>query len=383
MDNNFIYLDNAATTKPYTEVLEAYNKAATLYFANASSVHFEGNKSARLLSQAREQILKLLGCENSYDFIFTSGATEANNLGIKGYVVSHLNRGKHIITTTIEHPSVLETVKYLEKFYGCEITYLSVDENGFISLEELKKAIRSDTILISIMAVNNETGTIGPIKEVINIVKKFPKIVLHVDATQAISKIQLPYNQIDMISFSGHKIHGLKYSGGLLLNKKIQLEALISGGGQENNLRSGTNDVALAVSLAKALRISLQNMEKDEKHIQKLREELIQYLISKPEKYVLNSPINGSNNIVNFSLLDKKASVVVEALSNNNIMVSSISACHSRSEPNSYVIYEMTKDFNRSKNTIRVSFDGENTIDEVKILIKKLDLICNEVKYNG
>lgn len=381
--NNLIYLDNAATTKPFDEVLETYNKVNKQYFANPSSVHFEGNKSARLLSQAREQILNLLGCNASHDFIFTSGASEANNLGIKGFVIKHLNRGKHIITTCIEHPSVLETVKYLEKYYGCEITYLSVNEQGLISLDELRNSIKDDTILVSIMAVNNESGTIEPIDEVLEIIKKHPKIAFHVDATQAISKITLPYNKIDMVSFSGHKIHGLKYSGGLLINKKVQLESIICGGGQENNLRSGTNDVALAASLAKALRLSLLNMDKDEKHIKILRDKLIAYLLSKTNKYVLNSPLDGSNNIVNFSLLDKKASVVVEALSNDNIMVSSISACHSRSEPNSYVIYEMTKDLNRSKNTIRISFDGTNTLEEIDTLIKDLDFICNEVKYNG
>ena len=375
---NIIYLDNASTSKVNPEVLESFNQITLKYFANPSSIHLLGQEAHRLLEKSREQILSLFKL-NNHDLIFTSGATEANNLAIKGYAFANKGRGNHIITTAIEHPSVLDTVKALEK-YGFEITILPVNEKGVIEVNSLKAAIKDNTILVSIMAVNNETGAINPIKEAGELLKAYPKIAFHVDMTQAIGKVDIPFDNIDMFSFTGHKIHGLLGSGALIKEKKIILEALNSGGGQENNLRSGTNTLALSASLAKALRLTIKSQKENYQRVSNLRDYLINYLKDNPDKYRLNSFNLDNPYIVNFSLLQHKASVVVEALSNKEIMVSSLSACHSKNEDYSYVVYAMNQDMKLAHNTIRVSFSYENTVDDVNALIRALKQIVKEIK---
>ena len=376
--DNVIYLDNAATSKVHPEVLESFNQITLKYFANPSSIHALGQEAQRLLEKSREQILNLFNLKH-HEVIFTSGATEANNLAIKGYAFANRGRGNHIITTAIEHPSVLNTVKQLEK-YGFEVTILPVNEKGIIEVNSLKAAIKDDTILVSIMSVNNETGAINPIKEVGEILKDYPKIAFHVDMTQAIGKIDIPLDNIDMFSFAGHKIHGLLGSGALIKEKKIILEPLNNGGGQENNLRSGTNTLALSASLAKALRLAINAQKENYEKVTRLRDYLLSYLKDNPDKYHLNSFDLANPYIVNFSLLEHKASVVVEALSNKGIMVSSLSACHSKNEDYSYVIYAMNQDMKLAHNTIRVSFSYENTVDDVNALIRGLKQIVKEIK---
>ena len=376
--DNVIYLDNAATSKVHPEVLESFNQITLKYFANPSSIHALGQEAQRLLEKSREQILNLFNLKH-HEVIFTSGATEANNLAIKGYAFANRGRGNHIITTAIEHPSVLNTVKQLEK-YGFEITILPVNEKGVIEVNSLKAAIKDNTILVSIMSVNNETGAINPIKEVGEILKDYPKIAFHVDMTQAIGKIDIPLDYIDMFSFAGHKIHGLLGSGALIKEKKIILEPLNNGGGQENNLRSGTNTLALSASLAKALRLAINTQKENYEKVSRLRDYLLSYLKDNPDKYHLNSFDLANPYIVNFSLLEHKASVVVEALSNKGIMVSSLSACHSKNEDYSYVVYAMNQDMKLAHNTIRVSFSYENTVDDVNALIRGLKQIVKEIK---
>ena len=378
MDNEIIYLDNASTSKVNPEVLESYNQITLKYFANASSIHKLGQESNRLLEKSREQILKLFNLSH-HEVIFTSGATEANNLAIKGYAFANRGRGNHIITSATEHPSVLNTVKQLEN-YGFEITILPVNKNGVVEVNSLKEAIKDNTILVSIMSVNNETGAINPIKEIGEILKSYPKIAFHVDMTQAIGKVDIPLENIDMFSFAGHKIHGLLGSGALIKEKKIILEPQNSGGGQENNLRSGTNTVALSASLAKALRLALNKQKENYQKVSNLRDYLINYLKDNPDLYSLNSFSLDNPYIVNFSTLNHKASVVVEALSNKGIMVSSLSACHSKNEDYSYVVYAMNQDMKLAHNTIRVSFSNENNVDDVNALIRALKIITKEIK---
>lgn len=377
MQPNIIYLDNAATTTVHNEVLETYVKAKTSYFANPSSIHALGQQANRLLDKAREQILDLLKTPH-HEVIFTSGATESINLAIKGYALKYQNRGKHIISTNVEHPAVKECLEQLKEQFGFEITYLKVNEKGELDLKELESSIKKETILVSVMAVNNETGILFPIKEIANIIHKHPTIVFHSDVTQAIGKIELPYNDIDMFSFSGHKIHGLNSSGALIKNKRIELLPINSGGGQENGYRSGTSDVALDVSLAKAMRLAISSIKDNYKKVALLRGKLEQYLLDNPTLYHLNSGDNPY--IINFSTLTKKASVVVEALSNQGIMVSSTSACHAHREPLSEVVLAMYNDLSLAKNTIRVSFDASNTLEEIDILINKLTSIIGEIK---
>ena len=378
MDNEIIYLDNASTSKVNPEVLESYNQITLKYFANASSIHKLGQESNRLLEKSREQILKLFNLSH-HEVIFTSGATEANNLAIKGYAFANKGRGNHIITSATEHPSVLNTVKQLEN-YGFEITILPVNKNGVVEVNSLKEAIKDNTILVSIMSVNNETGAINPIKEIAELLKSYPKIAFHVDMTQAIGKVDIPLENIDMFSFAGHKIHGLLGSGALIKEKKIILEPQNNGGGQENNLRSGTNTVALSASLAKALRLAINKQKENYQKVSSLRDYLINYLKDNPDLYSLNSFSLDNPYIVNFSTLNHKASVVVEALSNKGIMVSSLSACHSKNEDYSYVVYAMNQDMKLAHNTIRVSFSNENNVDDVNALIRALKIITKEIK---
>ncbi len=375
---NVIYLDNAATTKVDPEVLNSYNQITLKYFANPSSIHSLGQESSRLLDKSREQILNVLKLTH-HDVIFTSGATEANNLAIKGYCFANRSRGKHIITSSTEHPSVLNTVLEMQDF-GFEVTVLPVNKEGQIEVNSLKASIREDTILVSLMMVNNEVGAINPIKEVGEYLKKFPKIAFHVDMVQAIGKLPLDFNNIDMFTIAGHKIHGLLGSGLLIKEKKIILKAINQGGGQENNLRSGTNTLALSASLAKALRLAVEGEASNFKKVKALSERLLGYLKDNKDKYLINSYDEDNPYIVNFSLLHHKASVVVEALSNRGIMVSSLSACHAKNEDYSKVVYAMYQDLNLAHNTIRISFDKDNTIEEVEALIKNLEEILKEIK---
>ena len=376
--DNIIYLDNASTSKVDPEVLESFNQITQRYFANPSSIHRLGQESNRLLEKSREQILKLFNLSH-HEVIFTSGATEANNLAIKGYAFANKNRGNHIITSATEHPSVLNTFKQLEN-YGFEVTILPVNKNGVVEVNSLKQALKEDTILVSIMSVNNETGAINPIKEIGELLKAYPKIAFHVDMTQAIGKVDIPLENIDMFSFAGHKIHGLLGSGALIKDKKIILEPQNSGGGQENKLRSGTNTLALSASLAKALRLAIIKQKENYQKVSNLRDYLVSYLKDNPDLYSLNSFSKDNPYIVNFSVLKSKASVIVEALSNKGIMVSSLSACHSKNEDYSYVVYAMNQDMKLAHNTIRVSFSYDNTVDDVNSLIRALKQIVKEIK---
>ena len=376
-ENKLVYLDNAATTKVNDEVLESYSKAKKLYFANPSSIHIPGQEANRLLEKAREQILSTLKVKDD-ELIFTSGATEANNLAIKGYALRYQNRGKHIIVSNIEHPSVLECAKQLEQYFGFSVTYLPVNDKGVVEIDALKAAIRKDTILVSVMAVNNEIGSINPIHEIAELLKHYPLIVFHSDVTQGLGKIDIPYKDIDMFSFSGHKIHGLNSSGALIKKKKIELLPLLSGGGQENNLRSGTNDVALAVSLAKAIRLENDKIVENYRKIAPISQYLKDYLLSHQDLYELNSGDNPY--IVNFSTLTKKASVVIEALSSRGIIVSSTSACHAKEEPISYVVKALGKKDELAHNTVRVSLSSETTLEDIKELISHLEEIIKELK---
>jgi len=379
LNNKTIYLDNASNTLIKKEVIDTYQNAINTFFANPSSIHKEGQIAYHELNKCHDKILSLLKVKDD-EVIYTSGATEANNLAIKGYCFKYQNRGKHIITSSIEHPSVLEVFRQLEDNFGFDVTYINPNSLGYIEPESVKKAIRNDTILVSVMAVNNETGAINPIKEIAEIIKQYPKISFHVDAVQAVGKIDIDYQCIDMITIAGHKIHGLIGSGLLIKRKKINLLPLLAGGGQENGFRSGTSDLANLLAISKALELSLFNLDAKRNKILEFKKKLVSYLLENPDLYEINSYDKTNPYIVNFSLLTKKASVIVEALSNVDIMVSSISACHSRNEKGSYVIRAMGKNENLATNTIRVSFDEENTIDDVNALITNLDKIAKEVR---
>lgn len=382
VDNkNIIYFDNASTTIVDPKVLNAFIDAQNKYFANPSSIHKEGQEAYYLLNNTKEEILSLLKYKDG-QVIYLSGATEANNLAIKGASLRYKNRGNHIITSIYEHPSVLEAVKQLEEHFGFTATYLRPNSDGLITADMVKDAITDKTIFVSIMAVNNEIGAINPIEEIASILKNYPKILFHVDASQAIGKLEkeINYNDVDLLTVSAHKMHGLIGFGALIKKKKIDLLPLNSGGGQEYNIRSGTEDLPNALAFLTTLRLSLSSSIKRYNHVKELSERLLSYLRSKPDLFELNIPGVINPYIINFSSLTKKGSVIVEALSNNNIMVSSVSACHSSKEVGSYVVKSLGKSDKVSDNTIRVSFSYLNTLEEVDILISTLDKIIGDIR---
>lgn len=368
-----IYFDNAATSKPYLSVLESYLKGNNENFANPSSNHAYGREANKILESSREKILKNLGIVNTHRVVFLSGASESNNLAIKGIAKKYSNRGKRIITSSIEHPSVLETFKALEKD-GFEVIYLPVNDEGKVTKESLESVLNKDTILVSVMAVNNETGSINDIKALASLTHKFPKAFFHSDATQAIGKTSLPYADIDLLSFSGHKIHGLKGTGALILKKSITPFRQIDGGDQEYFLRSGTVDVYGAKTLSEALDITFSKMKENTSKISEISAYLRKEL-SNIEEISINSPLDASPYILNFSLKRKKASVITEALSHEGIYVSSVSACNSKGEPISYVLQRMGKSNEDAANSIRLSFSYENTLEEAKEFIETLKKI--------
>lgn len=368
-----IYFDNAATTRPSLAVLKCFEKENEQCFANPSSRHAYGREAYRKLENARLSILKSLSLSNDYRVLFTSGASESNNLAIKGIAKEYLRRGKRIITTQVEHPSVLEAFRSLEK-EGFEVIYLPTKEDGTVNPETLKESMNKETILVSIMATNNETGSNNDILALSKIVHSFPKAFFHVDVTQAIGKRDLPYSSIDLFSFSGHKIHGLKGTGALILKKNIALLRQIDGGDQEYFFRAGTDNLPGDETLAVALEEATKNLQDNIAHAKEissfLREEL-----EKNDEILMNSPLEGSPFILNFSLKRKKASVVTEALSHEGIYVSSVSACNSKGEPISYVLEAMGFSKERAMNSIRLSFSRENTLEEAKTFLNTLQNI--------
>lgn len=371
-----IYFDNAATTRVYKEVIDSFNYAVTNYIGNSSSLHREGLRVLELEKRASKQIGSFFGVEED-EVIFTSGATESNNLAIKGVAFRYQKRGKHLITTSIEHLSVLNTFKSLEKS-GFEVTYLGVDDNGLIDIDELKDSIREDTILVSIMTVNNEMGSVQNIREIGLLLKNYPKIHFHTDATQAIGKIDVDYSNVDLITLSGHKIHCFKFNGILIKRRGTDLVPLIVGGGHQNNLRSGTTNVPNEISLAKAIRLAFENQKKNYVYVRKLNDYFVEKM-SLVNGVKFNSNSNCSPYIVSFSV-NKKASVVAEALSNREIYVSTKSACSSKKEMGSYVLAAMHKDSWVVSNSIRVSFDESNTFEEVDVFVKAISEILDSIK---
>lgn len=379
MENKLIYFDNAATTRVDPHVLSIFNNTISENFANPSSIHKEGQRAFYLFNSSKEEILKLLNYKDG-QVIYLSGATEANNLAIKGVAFRYKSRGRHLITSTYEHPSVLEVFRQLEKEFGYEVSYVSPNKDGVIETSEIEKLIRNDTILVSIMAVNNEIGAINPIKEISNLLEKYPKILFHVDASQAIGKIDIDYSKVDLLTISSHKIHGLKSFGCLVKKKKIELLSVNSGGGQEYNYRSGTEDLANALAFLEALKISIVEQKKRYEYVSTLSSHLLAYLKEHEDLYELNVPSPINPYIINFSSRTKKGSVIVEALSNHNIMVSSISACHSSKETSSYVIKAIGKSESIAHNTIRVSFDHNNTVEEIDVFTSTLEKIIGDIR---
>ena len=373
-----IYFDNASSTRPLKECLDAFYVSSSDSFYNPNSIHAPAMKLFNEINRIKENFLKKLKLDSTYEVIFTSGASESNNLAILGYALKNRNRGNKVITCKIEHESVLEVFKYLEKI-GFNVTYLNVNQNGEIDINEFKEAIDKNTILVSIMGVNNEVGNVLNITEIKEVIKAYPKCVLHSDLAQTLGKEKFDFSLLDMFTISAHKIYGIKGIGALIKKKKVMLEPLIHGGGQENGLRSGTLDYPSIVSFNVSLNYTIDHFEENYRKVKDLQTYLLNEL-SKIDEVSINNFKNSCPYIVNFSLKRKKASVVVEALSNKEIYVSSVSACNSKKEGASYVLLALNKSESDAHNSIRLSLSKDNTLEECKIFIEILKEILEKIR---
>ena len=364
-----IYLDNCATTKPYDEVLKTFVEVNNNYYGNPASINKYGKTVNKLLNAARTQVADILGVESDTIY-FTSCATESNNIALLGSVKHKKDFGNRIIVSRIEHPSVLETFRELEH-RGFILDYVNVDENGFIDLEHLKSLLTKETILVSVMHVNNIFGAIQPIEGIVEILKEYPKIHFHVDGVQGVLKEKIDLTMIDSYSISAHKFHGLKGVGVLYLKSRRTTHNITFGGGQETGLRSGTVNVPGAVSLAKALRLSQEKVnDVKEKHYG--YKKLIVDELSAIEHVIINSPLqkNFVDSIINISLPKIKGEAIINALNERGIMVSTTSACSSRTFHLNEALYARGLSKENIEGSIRVSFSYETKLEEVKKFIE-------------
>src|SRR5690625_4213180 len=374
-----IYLDNSATTKPYTSVLASFQQVAEKYFANPSSIHSLGGETERLLTKAREQISQILQVHQE-EVVFTSGGTEGNNLAIKGIALQDQNRGKHLITSQIEHPSVFDTCKNLEQL-GFDITYLPVNQDGVISIDELKQSIRPDTILISMMHVNNELGSIQPIEEIGRVAKKHPKLFLHVDDVQGLGKVPLNLNNsgIDLCTFSGHKIHGLKGTGILYIKNRTTLFPLFHGGNQEYALRSGTENLAGAVSMVKALRLIKEREKTEIEDLYDLQQYLRKHLTEIPG-VEMNTPIQAAPHIVNISIPGLKPEVMIHMLGEQKVFISTKSACSSKHMDESKILTACGFSKKNAISALRISLSYDTTKEEITRFLQVFNKAIQQLK---
>lgn len=355
-----IYLDNSATTVPSEEVLSSYLEVNRRFYANPASVHRAGKDANSLLDRSREQILSIVGVPDG-EVILTSGGTEANNLALLGFGRKFVSRGKHIITTSIEHPSILHAAQQLER-EGFEVDYLVVDDDGLISIDELKNKLRPDTTVVSIMHVNNEIGTIQPIEACAKIIKENSRALFHSDTIQSFGKlpVTLAGDGPDAITVSAHKIHGLKGSGALITRKIMMPVAINYGGGQEFGVRSGTVSVPDATALARAMRFSIENNKAA--HYKRLRTRLIDF-ITGTENVLILSEETSAPHILSIAFHHIKGEVAVNFFQENGIIISTSSACSSKSGRAGHVIEAIGLSENYKHGVIRISF-GDNTTDK-------------------
>lgn len=378
-----VYLDNSATTRPRDEVVDAMTYMLKNAYGNPSSLHRKGLEAEKEIEKSRKIISKFLGVD-SKEIYFTSGGTESNNIAIQGLIKKYSKRGNHIITTKIEHSSVLNIFKYYED-KGFKVTYLDVDEKGIVDLEQLENSIKDETILVSVMMVNNEIGTIQPIKKIKDIIKKKNNNVkFHVDGVQAFGKIDVSLRslEIDTFSFSGHKIHGPKGIGGLYVRNSIILEPIIFGGNQEKGLRSGTENVPGIVGLSKAVEIIKNNFEDEKNYIKELKKYFVDKVIEKIDNIKINSYIDDrcAPHIVNISFIGVKGEVLLHYLEEDGIFVSTGSACSSHKKGRSHVLQSIGLKEKEIEGAIRFSFAFYNTKEEIEYVIDKLERSVKDIR---
>lgn len=364
-----IYLDYCATTPVDTRVLNTFNKVCIEYPGNSNSLHKLGIESKELENYATSKIEKILKLDNM-DIIYTSGASESNNHILKGVCSKYKNRGNHIISTYLEHSSILSTLEFLSK-QGFVVDYVKVKDDGTVDLDNLKELLTSNTILVSIAAVDSELGIKQPIKEIANIIKEYPKCFFHSDCTQALGKINIDFNNLDFASVSLHKIYGMKGIGMIIKKKSIIIDNLIHGGKSSTEYRSGTPALPLIVSSMKALELIIPNINTNYEYITKLNKKIIEKL-SQYKKIHINSTNNSISHIINLSLTNIKPETFIHALDDYNVYISTKSAC-SKTDTMSSSVYTVTKNREYAIASIRISLSHLTTIEEIEEFLNIFD----------
>ncbi len=374
-----IYLDHAATTPVRKEVLEAMRLYFSEKFGNASSLHSFGKDAKEALSKSRKTIAKIINARAN-EIIFTSGGTESNNLAIKGVAFANRDKGNHIITSKIEHPAILKPCKWLEK-QGFKVTYLNVDKYGVVNPKDVEKAITKNTILVSIMHANNEIGTIEPIAEIGKICKKH-KILFHTDAVQSFGKLPINVKKmnINLLSASSHKIYGPKGVGMLYVNRKVNIEPILHGGGHEYKLRSGTENVAGIIGFAKAVELATKEMKKEGERQIKLRNKLIKEISKIKDSYLNGHPTFRLPNNINFWFKGVEGESLLLRLDEKGIAASTQSACSSSSLKPSHVLTAIGLSHEQSHGSLRLTLGKENTEQDINHVLEVLPQIINSLR---
>jgi cysteine desulfurase len=377
-----IYLDHAATTPVSNQVIKAMEPFYNQFYANPASSHIQGQKASAALEDARESVAELIGAGKPEEIVFTSGGTEADNLAIKGVAMALSKKGEHIITSKIEHHAVLKSCEFLEKHLGFELSYLDVDEDGFVDQEELRDTIREDTILISIMMANNEIGTIQSIKELAAVARE-KDILFHTDAVQAVGQLKIDVDDlgIDLLSISAHKFNGPKGIGALFVRKGVELIPQSSGGSQERKRRAGTANLTSAVGMAKAAEIAQKNLDKKRDNLITLRNYFITKLFSNFDNIKLNGPDSEMRLPANINIAFKNldAESILFNLALNDIAAATGSACASGSLSISHVLKAINLEKDYAEGAIRFSLGTDNTKEEIDYVIDRLKEIIGRL----
>ena len=376
-----IYFDNSATTKPYPEALATYTEVASKIWGNPSSLHNLGSQATRILEASRKQIASLLG-KKAEEIFFTSGGTEGDNWAVKGVAFEKAPYGKHMIVSAIEHPAVKESALWLQG-QGFEVDLAPVDARGFVQVEELEKLLRPDTTLVSIMAVNNEVGSIQPIQAIAELLADRPTITFHVDGVQALAKIAtalyLP-ERVDLATFSSHKFHGLRGVGFLYLKEGKKISPLLTGGGQEKDLRSTTENLAGIAATAKALRLAMERQEEFERKCHQLKEVIREELAHYPDVTVFSGDEGFAPHILTFGIKGVRGEVIVHAFEEYEIYISTTSACSSKAGKPAGTLIAMGVDKALAQTAVRLSLDLENDMSQVEQFLTKFKLIYEKTR---
>ena len=376
-----IYFDNSATTKPYPEALATYTEVATRIWGNPSSLHNLGSQATRILEASRKQIAELIG-KKAEEIYFTSGGTEGDNWILKGVAFEKAPYGKHIIVSDIEHPAIKESAAWL-KTQGFEVDYAPVDARGFVKLNALASLLRPDTTLVSIMAVNNEIGSIQPIHEIAALLEDRPTISFHVDAVQALAKVAtevyLP-ERVDFATFSSHKFHGLRGVGFVYIKEGKKITPLLTGGGQEKEMRSTTENVAGIAATAKALRLAMENQEAFASKTQQMKEVIRKELANYPDVTIFSGEDHFAPHILTFGIKGVRGEVVVHAFEEFDIYISTTSACSSKAGKPAGTLIAMGVDKSVAQTAVRLSLDIENDMSQVEQFLTKFKLIYEQTR---